>query len=137
MITYHQDKKITANEYIQILIESTLGERRPIDDYQKIVKMVEHADILITAWDKDKLVGVVRSLSDFSFFTYLGDLAVHIDYQHQGIGKELIKRTRNIAGTDHILLLTASPAAKDYYEHIGFKKSDRTWILLPNDKLNQ
>ena len=56
--------------------------------------MLKHANIVITAWDGDLLVGISRALSDFSFVTYLSDLAVRVSHQRAGIGKELIRRTQ-------------------------------------------
>ena len=91
--------------------------------------MVNNADILITAWDNKKLVGIARSISDFGFCTYLSDLAVHKDYQRLGIGKQLINETIKVIDEGSLLLLISAPQAIDYYPKIGFKKMDRAWYL--------
>ena len=135
MITYSTDHTITTAEFIQILIDSTLAERRPIDDTERMKKMVENASIIVTAWDKDRLVGVARSISDFAYWTYLADLAVHVKYQKRGIGCELIRVTREVTGNDVIILVIAAPAAIDYYQHIGFQNMDRIWILPPAERI--
>lgn len=90
-IEYKDDAVLTRNQFIQILVDSTLNERRPVDDPDRIDKMLKHADLVITAWDGDLLVGVSRSITDFSFCAYLSDLAVHNEYQGKGIGKQLIE----------------------------------------------
>ena len=93
-IVYRSDIKISAAEFISVLKRSTLDKRRPVDDISRIQKMLEHGNILITAWSGDLLVGVSRALTDFSFCCYLSDLAVDEIFQKQGIGKKLIELTQ-------------------------------------------
>lgn len=93
MIEYRSDKKITEEEFIDVLKRSTLDRRRPVDDRGRIQAMLDHCNVLLTAWDGDLLVGVSRALSDFSFCCYLSDLAVDRNYQKKGIGKRLIEET--------------------------------------------
>jgi predicted N-acetyltransferase YhbS len=94
MITYQIEKNLTAEEFIDVLNKSTLGERRPVDEPERILKMLEHGNLIITAREKNVLIGVARSLTDYLFCTYLSDLAVDQAYQKQGIGKELIRLTK-------------------------------------------
>lgn len=128
MITYQPDSNLNREEFISILRRSTLGDRRPIDNPERIDTMLTHANLILTARDNGKIVGVVRALTDFSFCTYLSDLAVDQDYQHQGIGKELIKRTWLAAPKAKLILLSA-PAAVDYYPHIGMKRHEYCYYI--------
>lgn len=121
-IQYYHDKKITADQFIDVLKRSTLSERRPVDDRERIEKMLTHANVLITAWSGDLLVGVSRAWSDFSFCCYLSDLAVDTAFQKQGIGKELVRRTHDVSGKDTALILLAAPAAIEYYPKIGMEQ---------------
>ena len=129
-IQYKNDVRISKEQFIQILKASTLGERRPIEEPDRIDKMLKHADLIITAWDEDLLVGGSRSITDFSYCAYLSDLAVHTKYQGKGIGKKLVEETRNNIGKDVMLFLFSAPKADSYYPHIGFHKKD-AWIILP------
>ena len=129
MLTYTSERPITAEEFRDVLIRSTLGERRPIDDEPKLASMLANADLLATCWDGDRLVGVARSVTDFSYCCYLSDLAVDTTYQRQGIGKRLIEETRNRLDPDCSIILLAAPAAVDYYPHIGFDHHPQAWIL--------
>ena len=135
MITYNTDQKITVDQFIQILKKSTLGERRPVDDVQRLQTMLNHADILVTAWDGKKLIGISRAISDFAFCTYVSDLAVDEAYQKKGIGKRLLAETRKKSGGRGTFLLLAAPKAHNYYPHIGFKLSDRCFFLSEETKL--
>lgn len=121
-IAYRSDRKISVSEFADLLNRTSLGVRRPIDDEHRLKLMLDHGNVLITAWDGDRLVGVSRALTDFSFCCYLSDLAVDETYQRRGIGKRLIDETHAAAGADTTLILLAAPAAKDYYPHIGMER---------------
>ncbi len=135
MITYATDRSLTEEQFIDLLVRSTLGERRPIDDAAAIAGMLRHADLLVTAWDGDKVVGVARSVTDFTYCCYLSDLAVDAAYQRQGIGVELMALTQAQLGPRCNLILLAAPAAADYYGHVGFTHHPRCWILARDAKL--
>jgi predicted N-acetyltransferase YhbS len=127
-ILYRSNIKITAPQFIDVLQRSTLGQRRPVNDQQRIQKMLDHGNVLVTAWAGDKLVGVSRAVSDFSFCCYLSDLAVDEAYQHKGIGKQLVKLTHDVAGEHTQLILLAAPAAEKYYPKIGMKQFKHCFI---------
>jgi GNAT superfamily N-acetyltransferase len=130
-ITYRTDKTITAAEFVDVLRRSTLAERRPVDDPNCIEAMLRHADLLCTAWEGVKLVGVARSVTDFEYCCYLSDLAVDEAYQKSGIGKQLIQLTKSRLGPRANLILLAAPKAEDYYPKIGFDAHRSAWILPP------
>ena len=132
-ITYKTIKDIPIDMVVALYNASTLGERRPVDDIQRMRAMFQHANLIVSAWDGDKLVGIARSLSDFAFCTYLSDLAVDTAYQQKGIGKELIRRTQSLGGKATIYLFSA-PAAVEYYPKIGFSQGDG-FILRPDENL--
>ncbi len=133
MIDYTTEVPLTPIAFTDLLRRSTLAERRPVDDAATIAGMVANADLTVTAWDGDLLVGVARSVTDFTYCCYLSDLAVDVAYQRQGIGVELIARTQVALGPRCNLILLAAPAAADYYSHIGFVHHPRCWIL-PRDQ---
>ena len=85
-ITYSLSNDIDLDAVIRLYRESTLGERRPVDNTPVMEAMIRNANLIVTAWDKDKLVGLSRSLTDFAYVAYLADLAVHLEYQNLGIG---------------------------------------------------
>lgn len=128
MIHYSHDRPLTTEEFIDVLQRSTLAERRPVDDRECVQSMLKHADILISAWDQERLVGVARSVTDFSYCCYLSDLAVDVSYQRQGIGQELIRQTRQLLGSRCRVILLSAPKATTYYPHIGFEPHPSAWI---------
>jgi GNAT superfamily N-acetyltransferase len=133
-IQYRNDLKISSSEFIDILNRSTLGLRRPVEDSDRIEKMLAHGNILITAWSEGLLVGVSRALSDFSFCCYLSDLAVDESFQHQGIGKKLVQETHRTSGENTMLILLAAPAAANYYPKINMERFTDCFRILPKAK---
>jgi ribosomal protein S18 acetylase RimI-like enzyme len=126
-IQYQLDDKLTPTQLADIFARA--GLNRPTEDLARIAQMLKRTDILITAWDADKLVGVARSLSDFCFCCYLSDLAVDENYQHRGIGKQLIALTQEKIGPKTTLLLLAAPAAMAYYPKVGFEAMPNGWTI--------
>lgn len=135
MIRYRTGNDLDLDAAIDLYRASTLGERRPVDDRDRMAAMIRNANLIVTAWDDELLVGISRALSDFSFVTYLSDLAVRASHQKQGIGKELIRRTQALAGNQAKLLLLAAPAAEQYYPRIGFTRHPQAWMLGPDDRV--
>ncbi len=127
-IEYKIENKVSIDEFIDCLIDSTLGERRPVDDRERISKMIKNANLIVTARENGLLVGVSRSVTDFSYCTYLSDLAVRKNFQKKGIGKELIRRTKLVSEPARLILLSA-PAAIDYYPRIGMTKHNYCFLL--------
>jgi GNAT superfamily N-acetyltransferase len=125
---------LDLDEVIDVYVDSTLGERRPVDDRDRMAGMLRHANLVITAWDGDRLVGIARSVSDFHYATYLSDLAVRLSYQRQGIGVELMRRTQDAAPRATVILL-AAPAAAGYYPRVGLTRHESAWILRPGETL--
>jgi len=126
-ITYRRDHPITPAQLADVFRRSTI--RRPVDDLDRMARMLAHGNLCFTAWDGERLVGVARSLTDFAFCCYLSDLAVDKEYQHAGIGRRLIALTREAIGTDSMLLLLAAPEAMDYYPKVGFEAVPNGWII--------
>jgi GNAT superfamily N-acetyltransferase len=142
-VTYQLEPHLSPDEFIDVLARSTLAERRPVHDLGTIQGMLRHADVIVTARandlergfergvEKGLLVGVSRAITDFSYCTYLSDLAVDETYQRRGIGRELIRRTHEAAGLHTRLILLAAPKAQTYYPHIGMMKHESCWTLPP------
>ena len=128
-VSYQREPGLSAEEFIDILVRSTLAERRPVEDVERIKAMLANADIDLTARVEGKMVCVSRAISDFAYCTYLSDLAVDEAYQRLGIGRELIRLTHEAAGLDTSLILLAAPKARDYYPHVGMVRHDSCWTL--------
>jgi GNAT superfamily N-acetyltransferase len=132
-IEYRTGNDLDLEAVLDLYRESGLGERRPVDDRQVFSAMLAHANLVVSAWDGDLLVGISRTLTDFAYVGYLSDLAVRRSHQKQGIGTVLIQKTRESMGPRSMLVLLAAPLAREYYPKIGFTRHDSAWILRASD----
>ena len=126
-IIYKSDIVPNVEEIIELYDQS--GLPRPTDDKERIGRMYEHSNLIITAWDNNKLVGVSRCITDWVWSCYLADLAVSPGYKKSGIGKKLIDLTREKLGEQAMILLLSVPSAMEYYPRVGFEKEDRGFII--------
>lgn len=127
---YDVEPDLQPAEFVDVLVRSTLAERRPVNDGDAIAAMLGHADLILTARTAaGLLVGVSRAITDYSYCTYLSDLAVDVAYQGRGIGRELIRLTHERAGLEMMLILLSAPKAQTYYPHIGMRRHESCWVI--------
>jgi len=126
-LEYKVNSTITAEEVANVFRAS--GIKRPIDQLERLQRMIDHADITITCWDDNKLIGIARAITDYSYCCYLSDLAVDKAYQNRGIGKQLIKELQNQLNEETSLLLLSAPNAMDYYPRVGFNQAENAFLI--------
>ncbi len=136
-IEYREGNTLDLDAVHDLYVASTLAERRPIETRSILESMVQHANLVITAWDGAQLVGIARTLTDFAYVGYLADLAVRVSHQRSGIGERLIEETRARMGPRSMLVLLAAPAAREYYPGLGFEQHPSAWTLLNSSSLGR
>lgn len=126
----YQRETIDADEFVANLQRSGLGARRPVDDLPRLQRMLDGANLIVTARApaSEQLVGIARSITDWSYACYLSDLAVDVMHQGLGIGKQLIDLTRKSAGEESMCLLIAAPDAEAFYHKIGMPTTNRAFV---------
>jgi ribosomal protein S18 acetylase RimI-like enzyme len=127
MIDDRRDVPLRTEDIIRVFQAS--GIRRPIDDAARIGRMFAQSNLVLSAWDGERLVGVCRALTDFSYCCYLSDLAVDRACQHQGIGRELVERTRTLLGEEVSIILLSAPEAMDFYPRLSFEPVANGFIV--------
>lgn len=127
MIEYRENQPLKPVEIARVFEAS--GISRPTKDIPRIAQMFANANIVISAWDGARLIGVSRALTDYSYCCYLSDLAVDVAYQKHGIGRELIRRTQSIIGEEVSLILMSAPGAMAYYPKVGFALADNAYVI--------
>ena len=126
-ITYHFDKRPTIDEIIELYDRA--GLRRPTTDKERMELIFGHSNLVVTAWDNNKLAGLARSVTDWGWSCYLADLAVNPEYQKSGIGKKLIELTKEKVGEKSMVLLQSVPTAMEYYPKVGMEKVNNGFII--------
>lgn len=126
-ITYKIGVLPTPEQVIELYENS--GLPRPTHDRERIKKMFENSNLVITAWDNELLTGVSRCITDWVWSCYLADLAVREGYKKSGIGKKLIQMTKENVGEQSMVLLLSVPTAMEYYPKVGFVKQESSFIM--------
>ena len=130
MLTYRTNHPVSRAQFIALLQKTSLGARRPLAEAQRIDAMLHNADLLISAWDDDRLVGIARAVTDYAYCCYLSDLAVDEAWQRRGIGQELLATLKQALHPQCKIILLAAPQAVDYYPHIGFTQHPSAWTIV-------
>lgn len=127
MMEYRENQPLEPAEIARVFEAS--GISRPTKDIPRIAQMFANANVVISAWDGARLIGVSRALTDYSYCCYLSDLAVDLAYQKRGIGRELIRRIQSIIGEEVSLVLMSAPGAMAYYPKLGFSSADNAFVI--------
>src|SRR5690606_17961989 len=128
-VEYRLNAPLELNAAIELYRASTLGARRPVDDPARMAKTLANANLTLTAWEGQQLVGIARSVTDWVYCCYLSDLAVRASHQKGGIGKQLIRETQAALDRQAKIILLAAPAAVEYYPRIGFTQHPSAWTI--------
>jgi GNAT superfamily N-acetyltransferase len=134
-IVIKTEPQLAAEAFLAVLERSGLAERRPVDSPERIAAMLANGNLIITARDGGKIVGVSRSVTDFAYCCYCSDLAVDRDYQGRSIGRRLLEATKAALHPQATLYLIAAPKAISYYEHIGMLRNDRCFAIAASETL--
>ena len=90
--------------------------------------MFRNSNVVRSAWDGDRLVGLLRAWTDFAFDGFVSDLAIHPAWQGKGVGKRLLDCLSEF-GDGIQWTLHASPLAGEYYPKVGWTAPTAPWIL--------
>ena len=134
-IEHKINEPITSEQFAELLVKSSLAERRPIHNSECMEGVVKNSNLVVSAWHGDELIGIARSVTDFHYACYLSDLAVDQKYQNSGVGKRLLVLTQEQLNEECKLILVAAPDASSYYEHLGFENNPRCWVLGREQKI--
>jgi len=121
------NEPVDAADVIELYRDA--GLQRPIDDAGRIAKMLAGSNLVVSAWEDGKLVGISRSITDGAWSTYLADLAVATSHQKAGVGRRLVELTKEAAGEESMVLLLSVPTAMEYYPKIGMERLDNAFII--------
>ncbi|MER8665196.1 GNAT family N-acetyltransferase [Mesorhizobium sp. M1148] len=131
-IIYAREPELDVAEFRRVLVDSTLGETRPVDDDARLQAMLSGANLVLTARldvEGTPLIGVIRAITDFSWVCYISELAVSQSAQGLGIGKGLMDEARRQLGPSVAISLISMPDAVGFYERIGMTRmADAFWF---------
>ena len=127
-ITYKEEKVFSVSD-LQELFQSVgwLSAKYP----DRLKRALEHCETVFTAWDRDKLVGLVNAIDDDELTAYVHYLCVNPEYQGQGIGKELLRRIKEkYKSFLYIILIAENEPLIEYYRQNGFEYIDGRYVFM-------
>lgn len=132
-ITISETKKINTEQIVDLYKANKWSSaKKPIE----LKNALLNSHSLVTAWDKEKLVGLGNAISDGHLVVYYPHLLIHPKYQGKGIGNMIVDRFQEKYKDFHMQMLTADEKAIDFYKKVGFEKAGETipmWIYKGNE----
>lgn len=126
-LTYKMNFAISIEDFIRLVRQSPFKEIVPIDDLNRLDAMLNNADLLISVWDKEQVVGFVRMVTDFSSCCYICELAIDTNYQKHGIDRHLMRLAAEELPADCQILFFSTDSNLTEYLKLGFTQSPRAW----------
>lgn len=127
------DYKVNDSISVGMLTElySSVGWSAYAGDAEIMGKILPGSFCYISAWSGEKLVGLVRAISDGCYVFYIQDILISHDYQRQGIGTQLIKQILEQAKNMKQIILTTDNTKKtiDFYKSVGFLPMQETGAI--------
>ena len=109
-------KTINWQELSNLYKIAPLGDKSP----DKLELVFNNSMFKYFVYDGEKLVGVGRALADGFDCSYICDIAIHPDYQGQGLGKAIIEKLVEDSKEHQKILLYAVPTKESFYAKFGF-----------------
>jgi ribosomal protein S18 acetylase RimI-like enzyme len=101
------------------------------EDMSKLMQAMQQSLCVISAWDNDVLVGLIRVVGDGLTVLYIQDILVLRSYKRCGVGSDLLNHMLRIYATvrQKVLLTDDSPETRGFYEANGFMACDRGGLV--------
>lgn len=128
-IIYKVNHSISVDDFLNLINQSPLDTLVPSDNLALLDSMLNNADLLISAWVDEQLVGFARGITDFSFCCYISEIAVDSEYLHQGVGKHLLRLTAEELPPECQIIFRSTPDSQNTYPKLGFTPIPHIWHI--------
>ncbi len=133
-IVYAQEQGLSIDDYVAVLGESTMGQKRPLANRARIAEMIAGANFIVTAREDGVILGLARCITDYAWIAYCAELAVRESAQRRGVGAGIVARAREVLGPRLGLTLISEPGAVGFYQRIGMEQIDTAFFLTRADR---
>ena len=103
-----------------------LGTRPP----EAFKRACEYSPLIVTIWDKNRVIGFGRALTDFKFYASIHDVVVRKEFQNRGVGKKIILSILEHVRECNYVTLFVVPERSEFYAKLGFRKLDASMIYI-------
>ena len=118
-IQYTDEKIFTQQQVTELFLSvGWISGRYP----NRLYKALKHSSTVITAWDREQLVGLVRVLDDSSMLAYIHYVLVHPSYQGKGIAGTMINQVKEkYKDFPYLEVMPEESKNAAFYEQFGFQ----------------
>ena len=128
MIIYKTDKVFAEKDLKELFLSVNWLSANYSD---RLVKALENSDTVFSAWDGEKLIGLINAIDDGELTAYAHYLLVNPEYQKMGIGRELIGRLKKkYKGYLYLVLIAENKDVKHFYEKMGFAAEENATPMV-------
>ena len=125
MIRYLTNKKVDFKKLTELF--NQVGWNDKTDSINRLEKMINNSQIVVTAFDDDEMIGFARCMTDFVFNGQINNVVVDEKYRRKGIGSELIRRILESSGKV-TYILRGDPENTVFYKLLGFEEAQLTFV---------
>lgn len=118
----YSDKTVFTKEQLQDLFLSVAWSSGHYPD--KLVTAMRGFDTVYSAWDEEKLVGMICVMDDGIMTAYAHYLLVNPQYQGMKIGRTLVDMVKQKYSDYLRIAVIAYNNELPFYENCGFQKSE-------------
>lgn len=133
-IVYAQEPSLSVEDYVAVLSETVMREKRPLKNAVRIGEMIAGANFIVTAREDGVILGLARCITDFSWIAYCAELAVKESAQGRGIGRGLLNFIEDALGPKVGLMLVSEPGAVEFYKRVGMQLQDTGFFRTRLDR---
>lgn len=125
MINYKENVQIDKKDLDYLY--SSVGWIAYTNDLDNLKNAIDKSLSVITAWDNDKLIGLIRVIGDGYTILYIQDILVHSDFQNKSIGTQLMTKilSKYKDVRQKTLLTEDASDVRHFYEKFGFTSCDK------------
>lgn len=124
----YSDENMDWDELSHLYLIAPLGQKSPPD----LKVSFSNSMFKCFVYDAGKLIAAGRALADGVDCSYICDVAVHPEYQGQGLGKQLVSRLVEISKDHRKIILYAAVGKEPFYLKLGFKRMVTAMAIFKN-----
>ena len=126
-IEYKDTKDFQANELQELFLSvEWVSGKYPY----RLVKAMQNSGSVFSAWDNDKLVGLINALDDGDMTAYVHYLLINPAYQGKGIGKSLLQMVKEKYKDYLRIVLISENREVGFYKNSGFVVGEETTAMF-------
>lgn len=129
MIIYKENKEISLTNLKNLY--SSVGWSAYTDNIEILMKAIDNSLCVISAWNENELVGLIRIIGDSLTIIYIQDILINPKYENKEIGtslmQQILKKYENVR--QKVLITDEDINIRKFYEKNGLKSADKGEII--------